>query len=163
MGTNWVTVFRQWGWTVCGNGTATHTVGIAHPDYGIMKLTVCTTAAGTLTDLACLAANAQEPEYPTLYVGSRVFVDEVRGHMHGVVGVIVYTDVEGKSHAAPMTVSHHPTACLPYFEKDEWAITGWTASGAAKQDFKPVGWDAALLAAMSSSLEDLASTRCSKT
>ena len=135
----WGETFRAWGWTACRSTRPDEMhVGVAHPRYGVMPLRVLSTAATSLTVLAKFARPA---DVPTLFVGATLLTDAVRGGAHTAVGVLAFS-----RGVVPLFLVKWNSQWLPYFEDDnDWVHTGWTADGRVVPEFKPEGWDGALL------------------
>lgn len=136
---DWADTFRAWGWTAGRSGRPDEMhVGAAHPRYGVLALRVVETSAASLTQLAKFA---RPSDVPTLFVGATLFTDVVRGAPHTAVGVLAFS-----GGAVPFFLARWDSQWLPYFEDDnDWVHTGWTADGRVVPEFKPEGWDGALL------------------
>lgn len=135
--------------------TKSLSVGIPHPQYGIMRATAFLTSARSLTRLVNVVHQAATVDYraadglPHLYLGTRPFVDRVGDRECGVLGILVYEgscalDVQ----YAAVTVARWQATWLPYFEDaNNWVMTGWDCAGRVTEIFKPFGWGCQLLEA----------------
>lgn len=165
MGSPWGATFASYGWVTCplascadgkqlvtDNFTGRLSLGIPHPQYGVMRATVVPTPC---TSLARLSLAAQEQardlfswseDLPLLFVGAKPFVDCVGDAECAVLGVLVYgTTGFGVEYAPLALVDWHGT-WLPYFEDaNNWVMTGWDTAGRVTAITKPFGWGGALL------------------
>lgn len=135
--------------------TKSVSIGIPHPQYGIMRATAYLTSAPSLTRLintvhhvANLELRPSNP-LPHLYVGTTTFVDRIGCQECSVLGILVF---EGATPAdityAPLTVAQWRNQFLPYFEDaNNWVMTGWDAAGRVTEIFKPFGWNGTLFGA----------------
>lgn len=183
----WLGVCEGYGWAACplrfgvhddlvtdnpataalhAAATRSISVGIPHPQYGVMRATMLVTPAATLTRLASIAHAASAHAFvtsrgmPHLYVGRTHLTDRVGGRERVVLGVLVWLGPLGAVCVAPMTLVRWHAMWLPYFEDDnEWVSTGWDADGRAAEIHKPFGWGCPALGAEAG--EAAASTRAS--
>ena len=148
--TDWAETFRGYGWTSCvsSKDPSDLVVGIAHPQYGLLRLHVTTTTCETLVELS-RRRRGSPSVHPVLDVAVGFLRDMIHGEPRVIVGILYFLDSEGMPAAAPMTLSrHHDGSWLPYWETDPgdgWVTTGWDEDGTARHDFKPAGWDGELL------------------
>lgn len=164
----WQETFASYGWAACplafgrlgefvtddpaaaaasGGPPRQLSLGVPHPQYGVMRATVIVTDAGTLTRAAGIAHESCMTELgcaeglPTLYVGSRPFRDVVGDRECMVLGVLVFAGPLLGVQYAPLTVTTHDTMWLPLFEDcNGWVMTGWDAVGRVAEIHKPFGW-----------------------
>lgn len=122
-------------------------VGIPHPQYGVMRATLMLTGAPSLTRLSEIAHRAAATEFatsegmPHLYVGARAFADQIAGAECTVLGILVYVGAGMDVECAPVGVVSWHAMCLPYFEDvNEWVMTGWDRAGRVSTIHKPFGW-----------------------
>lgn len=171
---DWHALFDSFGWLSCPllfpvceplvtdnpvasasvpTATRSFSVGLPHPQYGIMRATAFLTDAPSLTRLvsivhpvAALECSANE-SLPHLYLGAHPFVDRVGSQECLVLGVLVFASSHGYGHLgasvqyAPLTLARWQGTWLPYFEDaNQWVMTGWNRSGRVTEIFKPFGW-----------------------
>lgn len=122
-------------------------VGVPHPQYGVMRLTVHVTGATSLTQLASHVATLASStplavlNLPHLYVGCHRYADCVQGQQRLVLGVLVFRGASGNVQHAPMSLVCWGGTWLPYFEDDNnWVMTGWDLGGNVTEIVKPFGW-----------------------
>lgn len=141
--------------TAALNAAATRSisVGIPHPQHGVMRATMMVTAADTLTHLTCIAHACSRHAYatakgmPHLYVATVPVADRVDGRCRAVLGVLAFHKAGGGGvHLSPLALVRHNGAWLPYFEDTNgWVFTGWDADGRAHEIHKPLGWGGRVL------------------
>ena len=128
-------------------------VGIPHPQHGIMRVTLCLTAATSLTRLTKVAHTIAPCEFaveelPQLYVGDKEYRDIVAGENSVVLGVLMFRDAQNDVQCAPLAVVQWRGVWLPYFEDaNDWVHTGWDRRGHVIEIFKPFGWGCPVLRA----------------
>ena len=134
--------------------TRSLSIGIPHPQHGVMRATMYVTSAPTLTRLAAIAYSVARHQFatsaglPHLYVGASHFVDRVDSKECVIVGVLVFSGPAGDVQCAPMTLVRWRDLWLPYFEDvNAWVLTGWDGAGRTVEIFKPIGWGCPVLAA----------------
>lgn len=133
--------------------TRSLSVGVPHPQHGIMRATTSVTPHDTLTRLAATVHTVTAYEYnrsglPHLYVGRTPFVDRVAGRDCVVLGLLVFGTPVGTVDYAPLTLARWRDLWLPYFEDSTgWALTGWDAAGRVALICKPFGYGGRLLLA----------------
>lgn len=155
---HWQHVCARLGWVSCSvvkdkdhvafshreSATSSLSVGIPHPQHGIMRLTMCLTSATSLTRLVGVAARATDTLFddaPHLFVGDREYRDTVQGTDSMVLGVLLFRGPTGDVQSAPMTAVDWRGMWLPYFEDaNDWVMTGWDARGHVVEEYKPLGW-----------------------
>lgn len=129
--------------------TRSLSVGIPHPQYGMMRATAYVTEARTLTRLSSIAHAVAAAQFaasrgmPHLYVGRSPLVDRVDGRECVVLGVLVFGGPAGGAdvQCAPLTAVKWEGRWLPLFEDaNDWLMTGWDSCGTAAHIFKPFGW-----------------------
>lgn len=144
----WKDTCARYGWLGCplaAGAASTLSLGVPHPRYGVMRATMHVTPATSLTRLVSRVASVTLEtgalDLPHVYVGTRVFRDDVHGRACEVVGVIVFRGAAGDVQSAPLAVVSWGGMCLPFFEDaNDWVMTGWDAEGRVTELFKPFGW-----------------------
>lgn len=131
--------------------TRSLSIGIPHPQYGVMRATAFVTEARTLTRLSSIAHGvaATSRGMPHLYVGRSPLVDRVDGRECVVLGVLVFNGPAGGGdvQCAPLTAVKWEGQWLPLFEDPtDWLMTGWDGAGCVAHIFKPFGWGCPVLA-----------------
>lgn len=185
----WECRFRRNGWASCpllfdpnyefvtdnpqsaarsASDVRTLSIGIPHPQYGVMRATVYLTSATSLTRLTGRVHGLMQHIFayhtlPHLYVGTSTFTDRVGGACErcSVYGLLVYAGPESAVHFSPMTLALWQGTWVPYFEDDSgWVMTGWDPSGMVRHIFKPFGWGCKLMTEDAD--EERASSCCSR-
>lgn len=124
-------------------------LGVPHPQYGVMRAAVHLTSAASLTRLASVVQQLRGHEFalqglPHLYVGRHAFRDTVQADEREVLGILVFRAASGEVQHAPMTLVLWRGMWLPCFEDaNNWVMTGWDAGGRVAEIFKPFGWGCA--------------------
>ena len=135
--------------------TKSLSVGIPHPQYGIMRATAFVTPAASLTRLINTVHQVASFDFPPtnslpqLFLGASAFRDRVGSQETTVLGILVF---EGPTPLdvtyAPLAVANWKGRWLPYFEDaNNWVMSGWDAAGRVTEIFKPFGWGCQLLGA----------------
>lgn len=133
--------------------TKSMSIGIPHPQYGIMRVTAFVTPSSSLTRLINTVHHVASFDFPPtnglpqLYVGASTFSDRVGAHECTVLGILVF---EGPAPLdvcyAPLAVANWKGKWLPYFEDaNNWVMSGWDIAGRVTEIFKPFGWGCPLL------------------